>query len=804
MQQGSGGWSWTWRRIRNSSAAGRNPLAAIRWPLAAGRYPFSFFPTTAAKLDIDGLFQSPSTLRHIIKESLVNRLPGVLVRAGGALLLTAVVFQGTPSAQDRLKSMPGHEQYQKVSTQLNAVVRSGAINATWSTDSRGFEYALDGKRYRFDIATKAVSELGAVADVPAAGRGGRGGRGGTGIERGRQAASAESPDGTLKAFYRDRNLWISSATGSDETAVTTDGSEKDRIKYGTASWVYGEELAQTSAMWWSPDGKKLAYYRFDEKQVVDYNLQLDQTKIQSRNDTEAYPKAGTNNPIVDVFVFDVASKTTTKIDVRNGRPFDNEAVGHYVYRVSWSADSRELLFSRTNRRQNILEFVAANPETGATRVVIHEEWPTGWVDNRPPMQFLGDNRRFIWESERNGFANLYLYDLSGKLITPLTRHTTFEVTGLVKIDEAAGVVFYTARDGDNHLKLQLHRVGLDGRGDVRLTDPAFNHTVGSCMVSSPASGGRGGFGPPSACGISPDNKFFVDVYQTHDAPPATRVVDAAGKVVADVAKSDLSKFDALGLKKAEMFTYKAADGQTVLHGVIQFPSQFDPSRKYPVLVPVYGGPASASNTARETFVTPSAITELGFLVVNLDSRAAPGMGKRVLDSIYQKLGQVEIDDMAEGVKALWARPYVDKARVGMYGTSYGGYSSVMSLLRHPGVYAAASASSPVTAWDHYDTIYTERYMWIPQENKAGYQSGSAMTHAANLKGRLMLYYGTADNNVHPSNMMQLIDALQRAGKSFEVQVGPDRGHSGINTDRMMEFFIENLIVRPSPMTTTSQ
>ena len=309
----------------------------------------------------------------------------------------------------------------------------------------------------------------------------------------------------------------------------------------------------------------------------------------------------------------------------------------------------------------------------------------------------------------------------------------------------------------------------------------------------------------AACGISPDNKYFLDVYQTHDTPPATRAfVDATGKVVAELAKSDLTKFNELGLKKAEMFTYKAADGKTTLRGLIQFPSNFDPAKKYPVLVPVYGGPASASNTARETFVTPNAAAEYGFLVVNLDSRAAPGMGKRTLDSIYLKLGQVEIDDMAEGVKALWSRPYVDKTRVGIYGTSYGGYSSVLSILRHPDVYAAASASSPVTAWNHYDTIYTERYMWIPQENKEGYDAGSAMTYANQLKGRLMLYYGTADNNVHPSNMMQLIAALQQAGKSFEVQVGPDRGHSGINADRMMEFFIENLVMKPASQTTTSQ
>jgi dipeptidyl-peptidase-4 len=723
-----------------------------------------------------------------------------VVRAACAAVLCSALLQVPTGAQDRLKTMPGYEQYQKMQPQLAGAVRLGAVNGTWSDDSAGFDYTFEGKRHRFTVATKAVTELGA-ADMAPAGRG-RGGRGGTGIERGRQAASADAPDGKLKAFFRDRNLWISDANGANESAITTDGNAKDRIKYGTASWVYGEELGQTSAFWWSPDSRRLAYYRFDEKEVLDYNLQLDQTKVQSTNDVEAYPKAGSSNPVVDLFVYDVATKKSTRIDVRDGKPFDNAVVGHYVYRVSWTPDGRELLFNRTNRRQNILDLAAADPATGKTRVIVHEEWPTGWIDNRPPMQFLADKRRFILESERNGFANLYLYDLNGTLITPLTTHKTFEVTGIVKIDEAAGVLFYTARDGDNHLKIQLHRVGLDGKGDVRLTDPAFHHTVGSCLTG-PGAGGRGGFGGPNACGISPDNKYFIDVYQTHDTPPATRVVDAAGKVVAEIAKSDIDLFADLGLKKAEMFTYKAADGKTTLHGLIQFPSTFDPAKKYPVLVPVYGGPASAGNTARETFVAPNALAEYGFLIVNLDSRAAPGMGKRVLDAIYQKLGQVEIDDMAEGVKALWSRPYVDKTRVGMYGTSYGGYSSVMSILRHPDVYAAASASSPVTAWYHYDTIYTERYMWIPQENKDGYEAGSAMKYASNLKGRLMLYYGTADNNVHPSNMMQLIASLQQAGKSFEVQVGPDRGHSGINSDRMMEFFVENLILNRGSAAPTS-
>jgi dipeptidyl-peptidase-4 len=492
----------------------------------------------------------------------------------------------------------------------------------------------------------------------------------------------------------------------------------------------------------------------------------------------------------------VAAKKTTRVDVRSGQPFDNSAVGHYVYRVAWSPDGRELLFNRTNRRQQILEFAAANPETGATRAIIREEWPTGWVENSPAIHWLQDGKRFIWQSERNGWKNLYLYDLSGKLLAPLTAHTTFEVGAVTKIDERAGVLFYTARDGDIHLKMQLHRVGLDGRGDVRLTDPAFNHTVAGCMPAGGAGRGGGAPGAAGGCGISPDNKYFVDVYQTHNTPPATRLVDAAtGKVVAELAQSDLTKFNQLGLKKAEIFTYKAADGKTTLHGMIQFPSNFDPSRRYPALASVYGGPGSTAT--RENFATPNSLTEYGFLVLSLDSRSAPGQGKRTLDAVYQKLGQVEMADMAEGIKALWSRAYFDKDRVGIYGTSYGGYASVLSLLRYPDVYAAASSSSPVTSWYHYDSIYTERYMWIPQENKEGYEAGNAMRYAKDLKGRLMLYYGTADNNVHPSNMMQLIKALQDAGKSFDVQVGPDRGHSGINSDRMMEFFIENLVMRPA-------
>ncbi|MEX2281762.1 MAG: DPP IV N-terminal domain-containing protein [Gemmatimonadota bacterium] len=672
-------------------------------------------------------------------------------------------------AQDRLRTYPGYDQYQRMATQIQGSVRSGALNVTW-VDATSFVYMTEGKRFRFDVNVGKATE---IPPPPADSM--RGGRGfGGGPDRGRQFEEAYSPDSTQRAYYKDRNLWLSRRDGSNAVALTTEGSEQDRTKYGSASWVYGEELDQVTAMWWSSKGDKLAFYGFDEKPVPDYHLQLDQTKLYSKPDIEAYPKAGVNNPIVELYVYDLASKQRVRIDARDGKPFTNDVLGHYVYNVRWTPDGSEITFNRTNRRQNIMEFTACNPTTGSCRVIIREEWPTGWVENSPTLRYLNDGKRFLWASERSGFRNYYLYDLTGKLLSTVTSHP-FEVGAIVKVDEAANTLYYMARSGDNHMKLQLHRVNLNGRNDRRLSEPKYNHTVV----------------------LAPDGKRFVDVAQTHDTPAFTQLVDANGKVVAELARPDMNRFNQLGLKPVELFTFKAADGVTDLHGMLHKPSNFDPSRKYPVLVTVYAGPAT--NGARETFTMPSALTEYGFLVVSLDSRSAGGRGKRFLDAIYQKLGVVEIDDQAAGVRALWSRPYVDKNRVGIYGTSYGGYASAMALLRHPDAFQAAMAASSVTDWRHYDTIYTERYMWIPQENTAGYDAGSAMKYVGNLKGRLMLYYGTADNNVHPNNTMQLIQALQAAGKSFEVQVGPDAGHSGLNSSRMMEFFIENLVLKAVPV-----
>jgi dipeptidyl-peptidase-4 len=699
--------------------------------------------------------------------NMTMRLVGVVFPGA---LVAATLLAGSAreaGAQERLKGMPGFSRFETVNKEISGAFKSGALSVAWTDGGKAFVYRKDGKTYRYDIAAKKATEFKGEMP-PASAPGGRRGRFG-GPARGRQFDSATSPDKSLKAFYRDRNVWLSDPGGVIETAVTTDGNAAARVKYGKASWVYGEELDQTTALWWSPDSKKLAYYRFDESPVTDYLLQLDQTKLQSTVDAEPYPKAGTPNPIVDLYIYDLKTKKAAKVDVRDGKPFEDGVVGHYVYNVEWSPDGKELLFHRTNRRQNVLELAACDPATGKCRVVVHEEWLSSWVENNPEMRFLKDGKRFIWASERTGWKNYYLYDISGKLITPLTSDEC-EVERIVRVDEEAGVLDFTARSGENAMKVQLHRVGLDGKNARRLTDPAFNHTID----------------------VAPDGKHYIDVAQTHDVPPVTRLMDSDGKLVEKLAESDLTKYESLGLLRVEMFTFKAADGKTELHGMLHRPSTFDPGKKYPLLVSVYGGPAT--NGARETFTLPNALTEFGFLVVTLDARSAAGRGKKFLDAIYLNLGRVEVDDFAAGVKSLWDRPYLDKTKVGVHGTSYGGYASLLCLLRYPDVFQAACASSAVTDFRHYDTVYTERYMWTPKENKKGYDAGNAVALAGDLKGWLLIYYGTADNNVHPSNAMQLIKALQGARKSFEVQVGPDLGHSAISRDRMMEFFIERLVM----------
>ncbi len=288
-------------------------------------------------------------------------------------LLFCAAFGFAPSgalAQDRLKSMPGYERYQEVGKKISGSVKYGSLTVKWLEDGSGFDFSRDEKKWRFDLAKGSVGEAPAVKEEAKPETNDKPRGRAPGPERGRQFSQALSPDGKLEAICRDRDLWIKESEGAKEIAVTTEGDEKTRVKYATASWVYGEELDQNTAMWWSPDGKKIAFYRFDESPTPDYFLQLDQTKIQSRMDIEAYPKAGAPNPIAEILIYDIASKETVTVDIRDGKPFDDAVLGHYAYNVSWSKSGNELLFNRTNRRQNVMEFAAANPATGKCRVIV--------------------------------------------------------------------------------------------------------------------------------------------------------------------------------------------------------------------------------------------------------------------------------------------------------------------------------------------------------------------------------------------------------------------------------------------------
>lgn len=680
------------------------------------------------------------------------------------IALAITIFNYNHSfAQDKLKKMPGYEQFIKMAPQISGSVKSGAIDAEWHSNGNNFEYNKNGKRFLYDVTIHEKNEIGdAVYPDWAAMWANR-------PQRGRQFASADSPDGKLKAFTKDRNMYLSNIDGTDIVAITTEGNDENQIKYGIATWVYGEELDQNTAMWWSPDSKKIAFYRFDEKEAKKYYVLYNQTKIQDSVEIEAYPKVGAKNLPVDLMMYDLATKKMITLNTRDGQPFNDGNLGTYLYNVFWSPDGKELLYHSTNRKQNTMELRAADPVTGKSRTVVREQWLPSFTVNSPEMHILEDGKRFIWASERSGFNNYYLYSFDGKLLKTLTNHN-FEVNNIVDVDEKKGIVYYMARSGDNHMKMQLHKVKLNGKSDVRLTDPKYHHEVS----------------------ISPNFKYFVDVSQTHNMPPFTHIRNIKGTSIKKLYESDMTAFENLGLKKIEVFTFTSADGKTELHGMLHFPSNFNPNKKHPLLLSNYGGPAT--NAFQETFRTPNELTEFGFLVANIDGRNVKGRGKKLLDQLYGNLTIVEQDDFAEGIKSLYDRPYFDKDRVGVFGTSYGGTTAAASLLRFPEVYHAAVANSAVTDWRNYDNIYTERFMNTLEDNLAGYKAASLMTYVPNLKGELMIFFGTSDNNVHPSNSLQLIQALQRAGKSHEVQIGPDEGHTRVDIDRMMEFFIEHLVM----------
>jgi dipeptidyl-peptidase-4 len=421
-----------------------------------------------------------------------------------------------------------------------------------------------------------------------------------------------------------------------------------------------------------------------------------------------------------------------------------------------------------------VQWVAVQADGSQPRVVAEERHPESWAENSPEHRWSADGTTALWATEQNGFKNYDLLDVRSGKRTAVTRNR-YDHVRILRWDEKSSRLWTVAFAAPEPYREQVVLTELKSGKQTVLTDTNFHH----------------------AATISPDNEHIIVTSQRHDVAPTTSIMRLDGSRRTVIAKSETERLADLKIPTRKVFTYLAADGQTTLYGTYQVPRNFDPQRTYPVIVDVYAGPESGGLSL--TYFPSDPRTELGFITVSLAGRGTNGRGKAFRDAVYGKLGIVEIDDQAAGVRELAKLPFIDGKRVGINGTSYGGYASIMAVLRHPDVFRSACASASVTDWRHYDTIYTERYQGLPsdKENKSGYDLGSAITHAKNLTGHLLLFYGTADNNVHPNNTLMLVKALDAANKRYEMQVGPDEGHTAISTQKMVEFFVRTLIDAPN-------
>lgn len=682
----------------------------------------------------------------------------------GVALVSLCLAPALLLSQSRLPEMPGTAEAQRVRPELNRGLKIARLSVRWTPE--GHPAWLDGSQW-IALDPKTLQER-PLSAAPATERPMR--RPG----RGRQLAEVDAPLPGMRAISKGGHVYL--VKDGKETQISKPELGGPRIKHGQASWVYGEELGQSEAMGFSQDSAWLWFYRFDETKVLDTHLALSQVTPQTRLEVEAYPKPGQPNPVVDVYVADTATGEVHKVEVRPGA-FD-DGVGHYVYNIRWRPGTNKLVFHRLDRRHKAREICSWDPATKSVKVLDREENPAAWVEDTSSLTFLeklpgardSDLRSALILSEVSGHTNLYRVNLDSGGRTPLTRGSV-DLRSIARIDLEKREIDVIAIAGEKGQR-QLYRLDLTTGQFRRITDPAFHHEVQ----------------------ISPNGEYIVDRASNAAEPPKVSLLNSRGEVVKVLAESDVSVLEAQNYPRPQSFTFKSADGVTQLNGMLHLPPLSYKGPR-PVLVQVYGGPLGlAADSWNEDFETPAAAADYGFAVVKLEVRGGGGRGKAFRNALYQKMGQIEIDDLAAGVKSLAGRSNLDLSRVGIEGTSYGGYASLMAMLRHPEVFHAAASQSCVSDWRNYDTIYTERYMGVLPESKEAYDAGSGVLMADKLKGWLMIYYGTADDNTHPSNSLQVVRALQRANKTFEVQVGVDVGHSGMNFARMMEFFIERLVM----------
>jgi dipeptidyl-peptidase-4 len=549
-----------------------------------------------------------------------------------------------------------------------------------------------------------------------------------------------SPDGRRVSFRRGHNLYVMELASKKVNRVTSDGSAT-RLN-GELDWVYPEELELGTAHWWSPDSRSIAYLQFDVSREPLYP-QVDLVAPKAIFEPQRYPQAGDPNAEVRLGVLPATGGHT-----RWMRLGPQDAL---LARFTWLPDSSGIAVERLNRIQNRLDLLVANARTGAVRTLLSETDPY-WINLHDGLTFLKSGTEFLWPSERGGFNHLYRFSIDGRQLAQLTRGE-WEVTEVAGVD-AQGRVYYVSSEA-GPLERQLYRVDANGDGKQRLTAAAGTHTIS----------------------MSPDASSYVDSFSSLTEPPRKTLCRADGTEWAVLREANRSLLEEYDVRPLEIVPVQASDG-TMLYGRLIRPAGMAPGRQFPAIVVVYGGPGvqTVANHWYGSLTLEQVLAARGFAVWSLDGRGSTGRGHKWETAVFRNLGARELEDQKEGVRHLLSLGFIDSKRVGIEGWSYGGFMTLYSLLHAPEIFACGLAGAPVTNWRNYDSIYTERYMGLPAENTDAYQKASPVNAAENLKGRLLIVHNFEDDNVLFANTAQMVTALERAAKPFELMLFPEKTH----------------------------
>ncbi len=584
-----------------------------------------------------------------------------------------------------------------------------------------------------------------------------------------------SPDGKHVAYAKNNNLFVAEVATGESTQLTFDGSEN--ILNGVFDWVYEEEFGRADAYRWSPDGQKIAFWRSDQTRVKTFYL-LDELPHYSVPIPLKYPKVGEQNAVVEIRVIDIASGQAVSMDLG-----ENDDI--YIPRIEWTNTPNILSIQRLNRKQNHLELLLGDVTTGQTRTILQDQNDT-WVDVTDDFIFLKKRDQFLWTSEQSGFRHIYRTDYRGEQLAQLTSGA-WEVKSIIGADEAGGwVYFYGKRESP--ARQDIYRVSLDGKNLQR--------------ISTDLDGWHEAI-------FSPDFRHYVDYASNARTPTRVSLRQANGAMVRMLEANEIPALSEFELVYPEFFNITTSDGAE-LNCYMFKPADFDPGKKYPVIVYGYGGPGSQMVVNRwglgnrpyhfqQRVLWHNLMTQKGYLVFTVDNRGTGGRGKAFKDLAYGDLSKWSVHDQVEGAKYLRSLPYVDPSRIGFWGWSGGGYLSLMLMTRAADYFSAGVAVAPVSDFRNYDTIWTERYMGLLRENLAGYEVANANNYAEGLTGRLLIIHGSGDDNVHPQNSLQFAERLIEKNKQFDLMIYPNRNHRirGGNTYRHLftlitNFFGENL------------